>query len=219
MPNLGSQFFDPFEDYENIEFEHHGKGWAYDEEAAHAPITHGSIHIPGKRIPVSGKWVGLNAPGDAASGSPTRSWEDFRFNALSEIMETASPRSENSAPFMNIGVLTDPKLTPERDKGSGASASMAVAGRPIGVDLPAFGGDPAGYYPVEPPHSKVHTEGFWLGGRRGNLDPGVGALGPSEPGAARIVGMPTRISLIVRGFQLICLSATVTMLAPGGWLP
>lgn len=184
MTNLGNQFYDPFEAYENIEFEHHGKGWAYDEEAAHAPITHGSIHIPGKRIPVSGKWVGLNAPGDAASGSPTRSWEDFRFNALSEIMETASPRSENSAPFMNIGVLTDPKLTPERVRGSGSSYSMAIAGRPVGVDLPAFGGNRAGYYPVDPPHSKVHTEGFWLGGRRGNLDPGVGALGPSEPGAA-----------------------------------
>jgi len=184
MTNLGNQFYDPFEAYENIEFEHHGKGWTYDEEDAHAPTTHGSIHIPGKRIPVSGKWVGLNAPGDAASGSPTRSWEDFRFNALSEIMETASPRSENSAPFMNIGVMTDPKLTPERGRGSGSSYSMAIAGRPVGVDLPAFGGNRAGYYPVDPPHSKVHTEGFWLGGRRGNLDPGVGALGPSEPGAA-----------------------------------
>ena len=184
MTNLGNQFYDPFEAYENIEFEHHGKGWTYDEEDAHAPTTHGSIHIPGKRIPVSGKWVGLNAPGDAASGSPTRSWEDFRFNALSEIMETASPRSENSAPFMNIGVMTDPKLTPERGRGSGSSYSMAIAGRPVGVDLPAFGGDPAGHYPVDPPHSKVHTEGFWLGGVGRDVDPEfLGAAGP-DPGAA-----------------------------------
>ena len=36
MTNLGSQFFDPFEDYENIEFEHHGEGWQFDEEEENA---------------------------------------------------------------------------------------------------------------------------------------------------------------------------------------
>lgn len=191
MPNLGSQFFDPFEDYENIEFEHHGEGWAYDEEDAHAPITHGSIHIPGRRIPVRGTWMGLSAPegpanendGRWSGARPTREWEDFRFHALSEVPNT--DWEDMSSPFMDLGVMLSPNFTPERDKGSGASASMAVAGRPIGVDLPAFGGDPAGYYPVEPPHSKVHTEGFWLGGRRGDLDlPEAKAVGPPDPGAA-----------------------------------
>ena len=131
--------------------------------------------------------MGLSAPraeiAEGESAPAGRKWEDFRFHALSEV--PATDWEDMSSPFMDLGVMLSPNFTPERDKGSGASVSLAVAGRPIGVDLPAFGGDPAGYYPVEPPHSKVHTEGFWLGGRRGDLDnPDASAVGPPEPGAA-----------------------------------
>jgi len=186
MTNLGSQFYDPFEAYENIEFEHHGEGWQFDEEDQHAPVTHGSIHVPGRRIPVRGSWRALSAPrtppAEGESVAAGRKWEDFRFHALSEVPDT--DYEDMSSPFMDIGVMHGEGgegETPERELGS--SVSMGIGGRPVGVNLAGVGREP-GYYPVEPPHSKVHTEGFWLGGRRGDLDPGTEAAGPPEPGAA-----------------------------------
>ena len=179
---LGDQFFDPFGPYSDIEFEHHGEGWAFDEEES-APVTHGSIHVPGRRIPVRGSWRALSAPrtspAEGESVPADRKWEDFRFHALSEVPDT--DYTDMSSPFMTVGVLHGEGETPEREQGS--SVSMGVAGRPVGVDLAGIGVDKPGYYPVDPPHSTVHTEGFWLGGRRGNLDPGVGAVDPPEPGA------------------------------------
>tara|TARA_Y100000310_G_scaffold148517_1_gene147735 strand:- start:4312 stop:5385 length:1074 start_codon:yes stop_codon:yes gene_type:complete len=177
--SLSSQF-DPLHVYEDIELEHYGEGWQFpqDSDTLPYPTTHGMIHLPGgKRIAVEGTWSGLQAP-DARVGG-TRPWEDFRFHALAEIGEDET----RSVPFMDIGVMLDPNFTPERPEDpTGSRVAMGMAGRPVGVDLPALGGDDGGgYYPVEPPHSKVHTEGTWRIGRIGDDDfepPGADTLGP-----------------------------------------
>ncbi len=180
--SLSSQF-DPFHVYEDIELEHYGGGndlgWQFpqDSDTLPYPTTHGMIHLPGgKRISVRGMWSGHQAP-DARVGG-LRPWEDFRFTAMAETGEDET----RSVPLMDIGVMLDPNFTPERPEDpTGSRVAMGMASRPVGVDLPAFGSDPAGYYPVEPPHSKVHTEGMWRIGRIGDDDfeqPGADTLGP-----------------------------------------
>jgi hypothetical protein len=56
---------------------------------------------------------------------------------------------------------------------------MGVAGRPVGVDLAGIGVDKPGYYPVDPPHSTVHTEGFWTGP---SLDPELNRVPENRTG-------------------------------------
>ena len=171
--SLSSQF-DPFYRHEGIEFEHHGAGWGSDEDegdisisggfGSDVPTTHGTIHLPGnKRIMVEGRWNKLQAADPEHPQRAARPWEDFRFHALAEIED------DYDAPLMDIGVMHAPgRPTPERPEGGG----MVLSGRPVGVHLPETLGTPAGYYPVEPPHSKVHTEGAWHGADQAGVGPG-----------------------------------------------
>jgi hypothetical protein len=200
--SLSSQF-DPFHEYEGIEFEHHGAGWRSDPDRfedvpgggvpsgfgafGDVPFTHGMIHLPGgKRIAVEGTWNKLQTP--AAGAQPGQSTvqqhggveQAFGPREVPErtwddfrFHALAEVEDAYDAPLMDIGVQSVVGPAGAPERPEGGGTLLSR--KPVGVHLPEGVGTPAGYYPVEvgPTHSKVHTEGWWRELDHPGFPPGV----------------------------------------------